>query len=158
MGVALGWIAFALAGIAASPHPGRPADEITYTVRYVEAEGVGWREGVIGRLKPVARQGAATIWTLQSTRSGRVLDQVLKNPAGRMLQAPKVTAKRGSVASVHSRSNRTLVTQVAWNGVGPAGTENVRVGWHTQWWDENWTKESWCRSCWKTRKSGPFIM
>ncbi len=61
MGVALGWVAFALAGVAAAPHPGRQTEQITYTVRYVEAEGLGWRGAVFTRLKPVSRQGAATV-------------------------------------------------------------------------------------------------
>ena len=55
MGVALGWVAFALAGVAAAPHPGRQTDQITYTVRYVEAEGLGWR----GRSSPVSNRSPA---------------------------------------------------------------------------------------------------
>ncbi len=74
MSVALGWIAFALAGVAASPHPGHPAEEITFTVRYVETEGVAWREAVFARLKPVARQGAATVWTLPGDGKSRLLE------------------------------------------------------------------------------------
>ena len=72
-----------------SPHPGHPADEITYTVRYVEAEGVGWREAVFGRLKPVARQGAATVWTLPGDAKSPLLDQVIKNPAGQRYRLPR---------------------------------------------------------------------
>jgi hypothetical protein len=135
MGVALGWVAFALAGVAAAPHPGPRIEQITYTVRYVEAEGLGWREAVFTRLKPVSRQGAATVWTVPRDATTRLLEQITKNPAGTILQAPKVTAFSGAAASIHSRSNRKLVTQVAWNGDEPrpqaVAEENVRVGWHT---------------------------
>ncbi len=63
MGIALGWVALAWP-VWRLPRP-RNANtpQITYTVRMVEAEGVGWREAVFTRLKPVTRQGAATIWT-----------------------------------------------------------------------------------------------
>jgi hypothetical protein len=135
MGVALGWIAFALAGVAAAPHPGHQPEQITYTVRYVQAEGLGWRESVFTRLKPVTRQGAATVWTVPCDATTQLLEQVTKAPAGTVLQAPKVTAFSGVAESIHSRSNRKLVTQAAWNGDGQApqavAAENVRVGWHT---------------------------
>ena len=134
MGVALGWVAFALAGVAAAPHPGRQTDQITYTVRYVEAEGLGWRGAVFTRLKPVSRQGAATVYTVPRDATTRLLEQVTKNPAASILQTPKVTAYSGAAASVHSRSNRKLVTRVAWKGEDPtpqAATEDLRVGWHT---------------------------
>jgi hypothetical protein len=134
MGVALGWVAFALAGVAAAPHPGPQTEQITYTVRYVEAEGLGWRGAVFTRLKPVCRQAAATVWTVPQDATTRLLKQVTKNPAGTILQAPKVTAFSGAAASIHSRSNRKLVTQVAWKGddqAPEAATEDVRVGWHT---------------------------
>jgi hypothetical protein len=134
MGVALGWVAFALAGVAAAPHPGRQADQITYTVRYVEAEGLGWRGAVFTRLKPVSRQGAATVYTVSRDATTRLLQQVAKNPAASMVQTPNVTAFNGAAASFHSRSNRKLVTRVAWKGEDPnpqAATEDLRVGWHT---------------------------
>jgi len=135
MGVALGWIAFALAGVAATPHPGHQPEQITYTVRYVQAEGLGWREAVFTRLKPVTRQGAATVWTVPRDATTQLLEQVTKSPAGTVLQAPKVTAFSGVAASIHSRSSRKLVTQAAWNGDDHApqamAAENVRVGWHT---------------------------
>jgi hypothetical protein len=135
MGVALGWIAFALAGVAAAPHPGHQPEQIIYTVRYIQAEGLGWREAVFTRLKPVSRQGAATVWTVPQDATTRLLEQVTMSPAGTILQAPRLTAFSGATASIHSRSSRKLVTQAAWNGddhvpqtVAP---ENVRVGWHT---------------------------
>jgi hypothetical protein len=134
MGVALGWVAFALAGVAAAPHPERQPQQITYTVKYVQTEGLGWREVVFTRLKPVSRQGAATIWTVPRDATTQLVEQVIKHPTGAVLQAPKITAFGGVAASVHSRSNHKLVTQVGWNGddhAAEAATENVRVGWHT---------------------------
>ena len=46
MGVALGWVAFALAGVASAPSAEHAKAQITYTVRMVETDGVGWREKV----------------------------------------------------------------------------------------------------------------
>jgi len=134
MGFALGWIAFALAGVGAAPHAERDAAQIAYTVRVVEAEGVGWREAVFTRLKPVTRQGAATVWTLPHDATKRLVDEICKNPAAHVLAAPKITAFSGAAATVFCRRNEQLITQVAWNGdeAAPEGaSEAVRVGWHT---------------------------
>jgi len=140
MGFALGWIALALAGVGAAPPaiiapaPERGQEQIAYTVRFVETEGVGWREAVFTRLKPVTRQGAATVWTLSQDATNRLLEDVLKNPAAKILQAPRVTSIDGAPVTVFSRRNQQLVTQVAWDGdeAAPKGaSEAVRVGWHT---------------------------
>jgi hypothetical protein len=134
MGVTLGWVAFALAGLAGAPHAERDKPQITYTVRMVEAEGVGWREGVYARLKPVTRQGAATVWTVPRDATTRLLEEVNKSPAARILQAPKVTSSSGVPATIQCRRSLQLVTQAAWNvdEPAPAGTlEKVRAGWHT---------------------------
>jgi len=95
---------------------------------------VGWREAVFTRLKPVTRQGAATVWTLSHDATKRLLNEVSKNPATHVLEAPKVTSFDGAPATIFFRRNQKLVTQVAWNGdeVAPEGaSEAVRVGWHT---------------------------
>jgi len=134
MGFALGWIALALAGVGAAPPAERGQEQIAYTVRFVETEGVGWREAVFTRLKPVTRQGGATVWTLSQDATNRLLEDVLRNPAARVLQAPRVTSIGGAPVTVFSRRNQQLVTQVAWNGdeAAPEGaSEDVRVGWHT---------------------------
>jgi len=134
MGVGLGWIVLALAGVAGAPPAERRAAPITYTVRVVEAEGLGWREAVFTRLKPVTRQGAATIWTAPRDVTAQLLAQVGKSPAGRILQGPKVTSLSGDPVHITTRANRKLVTQVAWDGAdrAPEGaSEAVRSGWHT---------------------------
>ncbi|MFI5457025.1 MAG: hypothetical protein ACHRXM_16390 [Isosphaerales bacterium] len=134
MGFALGWIAVALAGVGAAPPAERWQEQIRYTVRVVEAEGVGWREAVFTRLKPVTRQGAATVWTLSHDATKRLVDEICKNPAAHVLQAPKVTAFGGATATFFCRRNEQLITQVGWNGdeAAPEGaSEAVRVGWHT---------------------------
>jgi hypothetical protein len=134
MGLVVGWVAFALAGVASAPHANRDQSQITYTVRMVETEGVGWREGVLTRLKPVRRQGAATVWTIPRDASTRLLHDVGKSRATKIIQAPKVTSLTGAPATIQRRGNRQLVTQAAWNGEEPAtegSPENIRVGWHT---------------------------
>ena len=94
MGVALGWLAFALTGVAAAPPSDRENVEITYTVRMVETEGLGSREGVLPRLKPVTRQGAATIWTLPK--------DAVAHPVERSLQS------RGQQGDAGARGHRSL--------------------------------------------------
>jgi hypothetical protein len=132
MGVALGWFVFALAGVAAAPPTDRNNTEITYTVQYMETGGLGWREAVLSHLKPVARQGAATVWTAPHTVACRLVNEVEKNPAGKILQTPKVVAANGAPVHISSRSNRQLVTQVSWSGEDRAAepsAEKVRTGW-----------------------------
>jgi hypothetical protein len=136
MGFALGWIAILLAGAGAgaAPHADGAAAQISYTVRVVEAKGLGWHEAVFPRLKPVTRQGAATVWTLANETANRLLAEVLKDPAAKVLQAPRVTALSGVPATVFSRHNEQLITQAAWHGdeFAPRSTpEAIRVGWHT---------------------------
>ena len=80
MGVALGWMALALAVVGA-PEAGRGGVPIKYTVRFVEVEGLGWREAVFARLTPVTRQGAATVWTAPSDVAKRMVQYAAKCPA-----------------------------------------------------------------------------
>ncbi len=131
MGVALGWMALAVTAVSAAPEAGRSGVPIKYTVRFVEAEGLGWRDAVFTRLTPVTRQGAATVWTAPSDVAKRLVQHATKNSAGRVLQAPAVTVWSGLPAHITTRANRQLVTQVAWNGDEhsvQAKPETVRTG------------------------------
>jgi hypothetical protein len=131
MGFALGWLAFALAGLGAAPPADQHRAPITYAIRYVETDGLTWREAACAHLKPVARQGNATIWTAPKHVVARMLEEIHKRPSGQMLQTPKVIAESGVPAHLSARSNRQLVTQVAWHEDGQphATPEHVRVGW-----------------------------
>ena len=134
MGVALGWVAFALAGVASAPSAEHAKTQITYHVRMVETQGVGWREGVFARLNPVTRQGAATVWTVPRDAAQQLFDDFSRRPDAKVLQAPKVTAFSGAPATIQFRRNRSLVTQAAWNAQESAtevAPEHVRAGWHT---------------------------
>jgi hypothetical protein len=134
MGVALGWVALVLAGVASAPSAEHAKPQITYRVRMVETHGVGWREGVFTRLKPVTRQGSATVWSVPRDVTKQLLDEFSRCSDAKVLEAPKVTASSGDPATIQVRRNHSLVTQVAWNGQEPAaGTapEHVRTGWHT---------------------------
>jgi hypothetical protein len=134
MGITLGWVAFLLAGVTDASPAERNAAQISYTVRMVEAEGVGWRASVMSQLKPVTRQGAATVWTLPKSTTKRLIHEICKSPAGVVVQAPRVTTLSGVAATIQVRQNRKFVTQVAWNGeeTAPEETpESLRVGWHT---------------------------
>ena len=92
---------------------GRGGVPIKYTVRFVEVEGLGWRDAVFTRLTPVTRQGAATVWTAPADVAKRMVAQRGEEPGRRdRLQAPAVTAWSGMPAHIATRDNRQLVTQV----------------------------------------------
>lgn len=131
MGVALGWMAVALAVVGGGPDTGRASAPIKYSVRYVETDGLQWREGVLTRLTPVTRQGSATIWTAPREVAFRL------QQAGKTAHGPKIFLTPGAIASagvpVHivTRNDRRLVTQASWNGEdGTIATqpETVRTG------------------------------
>ena len=108
--------------------------QITYTVRMVEAQGVDWREAVFDRLKPVTRQGAATIWTVPRDATAELLDGFSKMPRGQGRPGPEGHLVEWCCRRIQCRRNRPVVTQAAWNGKDPVADrtpENVRVGWHT---------------------------
>jgi hypothetical protein len=134
MRFALGWVALALTGAGPAPQSAQNRVQIEYTVRFVEAEGLAWREAVCTHLRPVTRQGAATVWTAPRDVTNRLLEEVRKNPAARVRNAPKVTSESGAAVHIFSRANRHLVTQVAWHGddrVAEVAPEDVRTGWVT---------------------------
>ncbi len=134
MGFALGWIAVTLAGMSGATPNLAGAAPISYTVRMVEAQGIGWREGVMAHLKPVTRQGATTVWTMPAHAVTTLFKDVEKNPACQVMQAPRVTSFGGVPATIQCRANQELITQVSWNGdeIAPEGApEKVRLGWHT---------------------------
>ncbi len=133
MGMTLGWIALALAQLAGAPEPARDRVQIEYVIKMVEVDGVAWRESVISNLKPVSRQGAATVWTTSSLAMAKVLDNIATKHTGTIIAAPKVIAFNGTSAAVISRRNEQFVTQASWKGdepVGKAPPEVVRTGWH----------------------------
>ena len=131
MGVALGWMALALTAVAGAPDAGRGGVAIKYTVRFVEADGVGWREAVFTRLTPVTRQGSATVWTAPHDVTERLVQRAIKDPSARVMRAPSAIAWSGSPVHIRTGGTQTLVTQVAWNGDDrpvEARPETVRTG------------------------------
>jgi hypothetical protein len=132
MGVALGWVVVALAGVAAAPAADRNKSQIEYTIQYVETEGLGWRGAMLTQLKPVARQAGATVWTAPQWVAKRFLTRVTESPTGKIFQTPKVTGPNGGPVHITSRSNHDFVTQVAWTGDDHAAepvAEKLRTGW-----------------------------
>ncbi len=134
MGISIGWVALLL-GVTGAQPADKNAAQITYTVRMIEAEGVGWRASVMSQLKPVTRQGSATIWTLPARASTLLIKEFEKDSAVTLsTAASRVVAFSGVPATIQVRENRKFVTKVSWNGdEAPAtGTpEDLRVGWHT---------------------------
>jgi hypothetical protein len=134
MGITLGWVALLLAGATGAPPEEKNTAPISYTVKMVEADGVGWRASAMSQLKPVTRQGAATVWTLPRSASKNLIQEIKNSSPNAVVQGPRVIALPGVPASIQVRQNRKFVTQVAWNGddSAPQGTpEDVRIGWHT---------------------------
>ena len=131
MGLALGWIAIALAGLAGAPKSEREVVPIQYTVRFVETEGLGWREAVFTRLTPVTRQGSATVWTVPGDVRSRLLQSALEKQGSPVVQTPVIKAWSGSPVHFSIRKNQQLITQVAWDGNDRPETgkpETVRTG------------------------------
>jgi hypothetical protein len=131
MGVALGLIAIALAGAAGEPRDGGDKGQIRYTVRFIETEGMCWREAVFTRLTPVTRQGGATVWTAPGNVKQRLLQQALQDRDSRPIQTPEIHAWSGSPVHFSIHNSRSLVTQVAWDGDDrpePGKRETVRTG------------------------------
>ncbi len=131
MGVALGLIAIALAGAAGEPGDGGDKGQIRYTVRFIETEGMGWRQAAFTHLTPVTRQGGATVWTAPGNVKQRLLEQALKDRDSRPVQTPEIHAWSGSPVHFSIHNSRSLVTQVAWDGDDrpePGKPETVRTG------------------------------
>lgn len=134
MGIALGWVALLVAGVVGAPPAEKDTAQISYTVRMVEANGVGWRGAVLPHLKPVTRQGAATVWTLPKSASKTLIETLTANHSGPVVQGPRVNAASGFPVTIQVRANRKFITQVAWNPNDSAtkgDLEDIRVGWHT---------------------------
>jgi hypothetical protein len=135
MRLALGWIALVLVvqGSARASEPG-PAPMISYRVKVVETEGVGWRESVLTKLKPVTRQGAGMIWTVPADAMAKVVDAMQTTKSAKVMCAPKVTSFSAAPAAIRWRRNEALVTQAVWAGEeleGKVPPEVLRTGLHT---------------------------
>ncbi len=81
MGITMGWLAVALAGLAGAP-PAKPTGpDIVYQYRIVEMQGLQWRAQVGAGLKPVTSHGAVSVWTapasfLKSLPAGTAKDSL----------------------------------------------------------------------------------
>jgi hypothetical protein len=127
MGIALGWLAVVLAGLAGAPQPKSAGPEITYQFRVVEMTGLEWRVAACGQLKPAARRGAVTVWTAPRDFWKSLPPGIAKEG----LMTPKVTAGAMAPAHITTRKNQTFVTRVAWKGEAGeprSTTESVRTG------------------------------
>ncbi|MHB1558240.1 MAG: hypothetical protein ACYC61_12330 [Isosphaeraceae bacterium] len=127
MGVALGWMALALGTVAGAPDAGRGGVPIKYTVRVVEAEGLEWRQGVMTRMTPVTRQGAATVWT-----APRTVEAALRGSSkvtSTSMNFANVVAWTGTPVHIRTRSDHEIISQAAWNGEGgQVATRPERLG------------------------------
>ncbi|WP_165251460.1 hypothetical protein [Paludisphaera soli] len=124
MGIALGWVAAALAAAGAGSPPDEAKPEITYRFRTVAVRGLAWREA---GLKPVVQHNAVSVWTSADDFLDRLPGEA------RAVAAGTVEAKGFAQAPVHvtTRKSHDFVTQVIWKGKGKAPkpvTESVREG------------------------------
>src|SRR5580700_10168363 len=100
MGISLGWVALFVAGVTGAPPADRNAAPIAYTVKMVEADGVGWRESVYSRLKPVTRQGAASVWTLPKSAARQITQVMSKNASSALFEGTRAVALSGAAAVI----------------------------------------------------------
>ena len=111
MAITLGWVALLLAGATGAAPVEENAVPISYTVRMVEADGVQWRASVISHLKPVSRQGSATVWALPKGASKSLILAISRDASGAAAPGSRVTALSGAPATIESCENRTFITQ-----------------------------------------------
>ncbi len=102
----------ALAMVATEGPPGPPVGEITFQVRVVTLDGLGWRSDAYPRLRPVARRGTSTIWT-----ADRALAESLSAAARASTIAPRVTT--GGEAVVTARNTTYFVAHMERASDGP---------------------------------------
>src|SRR4051812_42567862 len=91
MGVFLGLLASVLVTAEAPPRPEAPP--IAYQVKLLEMNGLDWREALYARLRPVKRQGNATVWS-----ADRDVVPALVGRAARVLKGPRAVAQEGHAA------------------------------------------------------------
>ena len=115
-----GLVAATLAGAEGPKRPDSPM--ITYQLRHLEMNGVGWRSSLHPKLVPVARQGSATVWT-----APRDAATELSEKAARVLQAPRVSSNPQAPVTFFQNSARPLVTGLTRQADGPVN-HATRVG------------------------------
>src|SRR5206468_2555822 len=87
---------------------------IQYQVRVLEMDGLGWRESLYSRLRPVAHQGSTTVWT-----AGRDLTRALADRAVRVVTGPRVVAPSEVTAQVAQSSIRKVASRWTRHADGP---------------------------------------
>src|SRR3954454_21901392 len=112
MSAALSLLAVALLG--ADPTAGTAHPPIQYHVKLLEMDGLGWRESLYTRLRPVTRQGACNVWT-----ADRDLTRPLTDRASRVVMSPHVMAQSDAVAHFARRSSRRVASQLTRHADGP---------------------------------------
>jgi len=127
-----GLVAATLAGAEGPKRPDAPM--ITYQLKHLEMNGVGWRSALHPKLVPVARQGSATVWSAPKDAAAE-----LSEKAARVLQAPKVSSYSQATATFFHNSSRHVVTGLSRQADGPVNhatrvgytpkVENATEGW-----------------------------
>ncbi|WP_422930586.1 hypothetical protein [Singulisphaera sp. PoT] len=111
MNIALGLVTLALLGADGSPKVARP---IQYHVRVLEMNGLEWREATYSKLTPVAKQGNATVWTVDAEAA-----QAIAERAGRVVMSPQVMTQSEAVAHFSNRTTRRVVSKLTRLADGP---------------------------------------
>ncbi|MHC5539448.1 hypothetical protein ACYOEI_14620, partial [Singulisphaera rosea] len=72
---------------------GLTGPRISYDVRYVSTNQMGWRGKFDPRLRPLARQGGTAIWAVDQSTVEEILAYCEGDPAAKVVNAPKVSAQ-----------------------------------------------------------------
>jgi hypothetical protein len=129
MGIALGWLAVALGGLAGAPELNSTCPEITYQFTLMELRGLGWREAACRELKTASRRGPVTIWTAPKEFFHTLPAEATKDC--HVVMSPRVTAFAQATAHITTRKNQTFITQVEWKEATDelrSTSESVRLG------------------------------
>ncbi len=118
MGMVTGLVALAICGSDPAPAASPVVDsghEIYCEVRMMTVEGLGWRSTAYSRMKPAARQGAATIWT--ADRSIKAALEAMSK--GKSITAPKVTLFDDQLGSIRSDNTQDYIRHLERVSDGP---------------------------------------
>lgn len=97
---------------APPPAPRGSGRQISYEVRYIEADADFWRNRLNGRLRPVEGRADDTTWILDQAAISDLLTVIQADPRSNVIQAPRTTAFEGGHATVTNAVKRYFVSSV----------------------------------------------
>lgn len=99
-----------LAFAADEPIPPPTGPMITFEVRHIDLQGVGWRNALAGGMEQVGWVDGVTTWTLPDAEVKTLLTTLQADTTANVVQAPNLTTWLGAKATVIDSKSQNLVT------------------------------------------------